>query len=305
METHNDNSVAIRVNQVTRTFGEVSALGGVSFTVAKNSICGLLGSNGAGKTTLMALIAGHDRPTSGELTVLGQTPFESAEVAAATSFIRDNQRFPDDYKLKHVLRIAKEFHANWDAAFANQLVAEFRIPAKTQVKKLSRGQLSALSIVIAMAARAPITIFDEPYLGLDVASRHRFYELLMQDYAAHPRTIIVSTHLVGEMEALFDHAVILELGKVVLDSPIEDLSGVAYRVSGRTESVQMFTGSKNVLSTRVLGAMSVSVIQEPLTEGAKALAELDGLVTEPVSLQDLVGALGSQSASDNTNGVAA
>lgn len=305
METHSENLVAIAVDQVTRTFGEVNALAGVSFEVAKNSICALLGSNGAGKTTLMALIAGHDRPTRGSVTVLGQTPFESAEVAGATSFIRDNQRYPDDYKLKHVLRIAKEFHANWDEQFAQQLVAEFRIPAKTQVKKFSRGQLSALSIVIAMAARAPITIFDEPYLGLDVASRHRFYELLMQDYAVHPRTIIVSTHLVGEMEALFEHAIILELGKVVLDCPVEDLTDIAYQVSGRSESVRMFTGSKNVLSTRALGAMSVAVVKEPLTKGARALAELDGLVIEPVSLQDLVGALGSRSSSTRPEGVVA
>lgn len=311
MDTHTElgrgagGDIAIEIAQVTRSFGEVNALDGVSFTVAKDSICGLLGSNGAGKTTLMALIAGHDRPSTGSLTVLGQNPFESEQVAAATSFIRDNQRYPDDYKLIHVLRIAKEFHANWDDKFAQQLVEEFRIPAKTQVKKFSRGQLSALSIVIAMAARAPITIFDEPYLGLDVASRHRFYELLMQDYAAYPRTIIVSTHLVGEMETMFDHAVILELGKVVLNSPIEELAGIAYRVSGRTEHVKMFAGSKNVLSTRTLGAMAVCVIQEPLTAGAKALAEVDGLILEPVSLQELVGALGSQSAAESTNGVAA
>ena len=199
METQNNQPPAIIIRGITRTFRHVTALDNVSFEVATNSICGLLGSNGAGKTTLMGIIAGHDQAQRGSVSVLGRKPFESEQVAAATSFIRDNQRYPDSYKLIHVLNIAGAFHANWDRDYAEKLAQEFRIPTKTQITKFSRGQQSALSIVIALASRAPITIFDEPYLGLDVASRHRFYELLMTDYARHPRTIIVSTHLVGEM----------------------------------------------------------------------------------------------------------
>ena len=152
--TSNNANTAISVQDVKRSFGSVRALDGVSFDIAKNSICGLLGSNGAGKTTLMSIIAGHDRPTSGSVAVLGERPFESAIAAAATSFLRDNQRYPDDYKLRHVLRIAKEFHANWDVAYAEHLVKVFSLPAKTTIKKYSRGQLSALSIVVALVSCA-------------------------------------------------------------------------------------------------------------------------------------------------------
>lgn len=292
METENDLTPVIAVRGVTRTFGDVTALDNVSFQIARNGICGLLGSNGAGKTTLMGIIAGHDRGDQGSVEVLGRKPFESAEVAAATSFIRDNQRYPDSYKLIHVLNIAGAFHTNWDGKLAEKLAKEFRIPVTTQIAKFSRGQQSALSIVIALASRAPITIFDEPYLGLDVASRQRFYELLMTDYARHPRTIIVSTHLVGEMEQMFDQAIILEEGKLVLDSPVDQLDLLAHRVSGRAEQVAAYSAGKKVLSTRNLGAMAMSVIQEPAM--GQDVAGLESLVLEPVSLEDLVGAFGSQ-----------
>lgn len=292
MEAKNDQAPAIVVRGVTRTYGDVTALDGVSFEVARHAICGLLGSNGAGKTTLMGIIAGHDRAKPGQVEVLGRRPFESAQIAAATCFIRDNQRYPDSYKLIHVLNIAGAFHENWDRGYAQKLAKEFRIPVKTPITKYSRGQQSALAIVIGLASRAPITIFDEPYLGLDVASRHRFYELLMTDYARHPRTIIVSTHLVGEMEQIFGQAIILEDGKVVLDSPVDDLHQLAHRVSGRAEQVAAYSAGKNVLSTRKLGAMSMAVIKEPAA--GQDVAAFESLVLEPVSLEDLVGAFGSQ-----------
>src|SRR5699024_6674164 len=133
--------------------------------------------------------------------------------------IRDNQRYPDNYYLHHALRSAAIFHTDWDAEYAEELTQIFRLPTKTMIQKFSRGQLSALAIVISLASRAPLTIFDEPYLGLDVTARHRFYELLIEDFAAHARTIIVSTHLVGEMENIFDKAEIFVEGKSLSAAP--------------------------------------------------------------------------------------
>lgn len=127
-----------------------------------------------------------------------------------------------------------------------------------------------------------------------MASRHRFYELLINDYAAHPRTIIISTHLVGEMEAIFDRAIILEQGKVVLDEQIDDLPGVAYEVSGHREHVASFVRGRNVLSNRSLGAMAQAVVYERATPGDLTAAQEAGLVLDAVSLQDLVAALGAQ-----------
>src|SRR5699024_8944951 len=113
------------------SFGRVKALDDISFAVPEHSIVGLLGRNGAGKTATMSLIAGQDRPTAGRVEVFGQTPFEHAPTLSQTIYVRDNQRYPDDYRLHHVLRIAPEFAPNWSAEVAAELVDGFRIPAKT------------------------------------------------------------------------------------------------------------------------------------------------------------------------------
>src|SRR5690625_2127367 len=240
----------------------------------------------------MSLSAGHDRPSSGSVHVAGQTPFESQVVAANTSFIRDNQRYPDNYYLRHALRSAALFHQNWDPVFAAKLTKTFRLPAKTLSQKFSRGQLSALAIVISLASRAPLTIFDEPSLGLDVTARHRFYELLIEDFAAHARTIIVSTHLVGEMENIFDQAVILDEGKVVLDAPVDELRAGAYSISGPRDAVQNYAQNGQVLHTRHLGPLVTATVRGDFEQASRAVADDERLHVSPVSLQDLVAAIG-------------
>jgi len=281
----------ITVKNVSKNFGATQALDDVSFEIPRNSICGLLGANGAGKTTLMSAIAGHDRTTQGQIQVLGERPFDSRTVARATCFIHDSQRYPDDYKLFHVLRISRHFHENWDPAFAEELSDLFSLPRKTQIRKFSRGQLSALAIVLTLAARTPITIFDEPYLGLDVTSRHRFYDLLIKDYASHPRTILISTHLVGEMEKIFDRAIIMNSGKVIFDKDIDELRSTATEISGHDTTVTNFIQNQTVLTSQSLGSLRKTLIEGTLSETEITLAKESNLNVAPVSLQDLVAAV--------------
>lgn len=284
---------AIEVRGLGRNFGATKALKDVSLTIKPHTICGLLGSNGAGKTTLMSLIAGHDRQNSGSIRVLGEPPFESEHVAAATSFIRDNQRYPDEFVLKHVLATAKLFHPNWDAALAAKLVDQFGLPAKTEVRKFSRGQLSAIAIIVGLASRAPITIFDEPYLGLDISARRRFYELLIEDFTEHPRTIIISTHLIEEMEAMFDQVVVLHRGELVLDASPDQLAETAFEISGKAEAVSVFTTGLNVISSRRVGSLASAVVLGKLDHETLAHAESVGLSLQPAAIHDLVAAIGN------------
>ena len=104
-------------------------------------------------------------------------------------------------------------------------VDDFNLPLKRRIKKLSRGMLSAVGIVIGLASRAPLTIFDEPYLGLDVVSRGLFYDRLMEDYLEHPRTVILSTHLIDEVSNLLEHVLVIDNGKLIIDEDAEDLRG--------------------------------------------------------------------------------
>lgn len=283
---------AIETRALTRRYGKVNALDNVSIQIAENTITGLLGRNGAGKTTLMALITAQDRATAGEVLASGKSPFENAAALEGMCFIRDNQRYPDDYSLKHVLRAARAFFPNWDQALADELVALFLIPGKQAVKKLSRGQFSAVGIVVGLASRAPITFFDEPYLGLDATARGHFYDVLMRDYLAHPRTIVLSTHLIDEMDQLLERVIILDRGRVIHDAEVDELRGAAYRVSGLNTAVQAHAEGRTVLSRHIIGGLGSLVIEGQLSAQDRATAEAAGIEVGQVTLQELVAAYG-------------
>jgi ABC-2 type transport system ATP-binding protein len=286
-------TAAIDIRAVTRTYGHATALDNVSFRVPEGSICGLFGSNGAGKTTVMSIIAGHDRPSSGEALVLGDTPFEHEPTVSRISFIKDNQRYPDNYQLKHVLRIAPEFAPDWSAEVAAELVDGFRIPAKTPIKKFSRGQLSAVAIVLGLASRAPVTLFDEPYLGLDVGARTLFYDVLLRDYGRHPRTILLSTHLIDESESLFDRVVILNAGRVAVDCDRDEARELAVVISGAADAVGRLTVGRTVLQTRAIGSLSSVTVTGDADEALLAEARRTGVQVASASLQQLVAAYGA------------
>lgn len=287
---------AIETNGLTRVHGNTRALDGVTVQIRANAITGLLGRNGAGKTTFMSLATAQDRPTEGTVEVLGRAPFERAEVLEQLCFIRDNQRYPDDYRLKHALRAARIFYPNWDQGLADELVSLFRIPEKTVVKKFSRGQFSALGIVLGLASRAPITFFDEPYLGLDATARGYFYDLLLSDYQRHPRTIVISTHLIDEMDRLLERVVILDRGRVVRDADVEDLRGAAHQVTGRTAAVDGYLADRAVLSRQQVGGLATAVVDGSIRAEDRAAAAAAELDLSAVSLQQLVAAYGFDSA---------
>jgi ABC-2 type transport system ATP-binding protein len=285
---------ALRIDGVSRRFGRTQALADVSFEVPENQICGLLGRNGAGKTTLMSIVAGHDRADDGTVQVFGVDPFEHAAAMGAVSFIRDNQRYPDDYYLKHVLRVGPLFHENWSAEIAEEVVERFRLPAKPPVKKYSRGQLSALGVLIGLASRAPLTIFDEPYLGLDAVARQLFYDRLIADYTDHPRTVVLSTHLIEEIGDLLERVLLIDRGRLLLADDADALRDSALTVSGPAERVSTFRRGRDVLHTESLGGSGRAVVRSAGPQDHLAAQTL-GLAVEPTSLQQLVVALSRHS----------
>jgi ABC-2 type transport system ATP-binding protein len=286
---------AIRLAGVSRRFGRTTALDDVTTEVPSGVVCGLLGRNGAGKTTLMSILAGHDRPSSGRVEVLGSDPFEHADVMGSISLIRDNQRYPEDFKLKHVLRVAPRFHERWDTQLAAELVDAFRLPSRPTVKKMSRGQQSGLGIVIGLASRAPLTVFDEPYLGLDATARRIFADRLLASRMDEEdaRTIVLSTHLIDEMEQLLDHVVVLDGGRLVRAGTTEAVTAGAYSLSGAAEAVERLAAGRTALSTHRIGGLLSLVFADEPPAALAAEAKAAGVQLAPVGLQDLVAAFGS------------
>ncbi|NDK31446.1 ATP-binding cassette domain-containing protein [Nesterenkonia haasae] len=279
---------AIEVTGMSRRYGRATALEDVSVSFAKDQIHGLLGRNGAGKTTLMSIIAAQDWPTKGEVKVLGHTPHENEQVLPKICFVREDQRYPDDALARHAFRAASAAFAKWDWDYAQRLIADFRVPEKTKLKKMSRGQKSAVAVIIGLASRAEVTFFDEPYMGLDAVARQVFYDRLLEDYAAHPRTVILSSHLIDEIAHLIENVVLIDSGRVILDEPVEALRDRAITLVGRADAVAEMTAGREVLSDETMGRISRTTVLGGLTDHQmKRVQELD-LDLQPVSLQQLI-----------------
>ncbi|MFW3169744.1 ABC transporter ATP-binding protein [Geodermatophilus sp. CPCC 206100] len=285
------------VRDVTMRFREHTALQGVSTALERDTITGLLGRNGAGKTTLMQLLTGHRRPTSGQVQVLGGDPYENDDVLSGICFIKEGQRYPDHFRVRDALDSAAMLFPQWDADLAAALVRDFDLPPKRAIKKLSRGMNSAVGIVIGLASRAPVTLFDEPYLGLDAVARQLFYDRLLADYAEHPRTVVLSTHLIEEIASLLERVLLIDRGRVLLDADADSLRGTALTVTGPRAKVDAFAAAHVVLHTESLGGHSRAVVRlRPGTDAEDATAA--GLSWEATNLQQLVVAMSLQTAQD-------
>lgn len=276
-------TTVVRVDGVTKRFGSTRALDEVSFELSKNTIHGLLGRNGAGKTTMMKVLTGQILETSGTVEVFGAHPYENADVLSRVCFISEGQRYPETYQVRHVLKVARLLYPNWDEKFAQELVDEFGLPRKRYVKKLSRGMLSAVGVIIGLASRAPLTFFDEPYLGLDAVARQLFYDRLLADYARHPRTIVLSTHLIDEVSNLIEHVVVIDQGRILIDEDADTLRRSAVTVSGPASAVESFVTGRTELHREQLGGrLRVTVANAPDQQPH------GDLELEPVSLQQLI-----------------
>jgi len=188
---------AISAAGLTRRYRGQLALDHVTLDLEPGSITGLLGRNGAGKTTFLRIIAGHEFASAGTVTVLGACPVENETVLRQMIFVREDQSYPD-VKVRYAVQAAAMLYPNWSHGLAGALLEDFNLPLNRKIKKLSRGMRSALGIVIGLAARAEVTLFDEPYAGLDPVARELFYDRLLADYAEHPRTVLLATHLIDE-----------------------------------------------------------------------------------------------------------
>lgn len=146
---------------------------------------------------------------------------------------------------------------------------------------------SAVGIIIGLASRAPLTIFDEPYLGLDAVARTTFYDQLIADYAAHPRTIILSTHLIDEISDMLEHVMMIDHGKLIIDSEADTLRGRAFTIVGTTAKVEAFTARRKVIARTPFGSLVSATVMGALDNEERKRAEALKLELAPVSLQQL------------------
>jgi ABC-2 type transport system ATP-binding protein len=281
-------TAVIEVNNLTKRYRDTLALDDVSFSIEQDKIYGLLGRNGAGKTTAMSILTAQNFATSGDVRVFDTDPYENATVLSRLCFVRESQKYPDDAVPRHAFETARLFFPHWDQDLADRLVDEFQLPLKTRIKKLSRGQLSAVGVIIGLAARAEVTFFDEPYLGLDAVARQIFYDRLLEDYTEHPRTVILSSHLIDEVSNLIEKVIVIDRGRIVMDDDTDAVRDRATNIVGDVAVVDEFVRGREVIHRESLGRVASVTVLGALTDGDRARLRAAGLELAPVSLQQLV-----------------
>jgi ABC-2 type transport system ATP-binding protein len=287
----------IDVTGLGKRFGTVDALANVSFSLSGTKICGLLGRNGAGKTTLLSIMAGFERQTAGTVLIDGEPVYENPATTAKVCLVRGvGDATAASVSVRDLLDYAARLREGWDAKYADELLEMFEVSQKKQAKSLSQGKRCALGVTIGLASRAPVTIFDESYLGLDAPSRYAFYDTLLADVLAHPRTVIISTHLIEEVATLFEDVLILDDGKMLLHEDADTLRGAGAAVTGDAALVDSFTLGLEVLGERTLGRTKSAMVYGPLDDKRRAQAREVGLDLDPIALQDLFVHLTSGSA---------
>ena len=271
----------IEIKNLTKNYGDFKALDNMNMTLEKNKIYGLLGRNGAGKTTMLNVLTSRIFATSGEALVFGEKVFENTEILKKVCFIEEKGFYDNAVRVSNVLKLCSGLYPNWDDDYAQELVTLFELNPKKKFKQLSRGMESALGLIIGLASRAELTVFDEPSLGLDAVIRERFYDAVIDDFSANPRTIVISTHLIDEVSKMFEDVVIVDGGRVLVNTNVAKLREKAFYVSGGEQTVRKACDGAIVMEEEQFGG---TLILSVYTD--KAIAA-DGVDIQPIPMQKL------------------
>ncbi|HLV59211.1 MAG TPA: ABC transporter ATP-binding protein [Natronosporangium sp.] len=277
---------AVEIDRLTVRYGRTTALDGLGLHLDGGRIYGLIGRNGSGKTTLLSVLAAFRRPTSGAVRVAGEDPFENERLTGDICLVGEGGHVLSE-RIERVFALARDLRPRWDDGYARRLADRFEVPLHRTPRQLSRGQRSAVACILGLASRAPLTMFDESYLGMDAPARYAFYEELLNDYTAHPRTVIISTHLVEEFAGLFEEVIMIHRGRLVVHDGADALRARGATLTGPAEQVQRAAAGLTTLRERQLGGIREVTVYGPLDEQRRRAAQAAGVHVEPVPLQDL------------------
>lgn len=278
---------------ISKKYGKNEVLKNIDLTLEKGKIYGLIGRNGAGKTTLLSILSAQNPATAGVVELNGENIWENQPALSNICFGREIQTGGNwsviaSMKVKEYLRTASWYYPHWDQGMADKLVKKFKLDTGKELAELSKGMLSMVTIIIALASKADYTFLDEPVAGLDVVMREYFYRLLIEEYSSTGRTFVVSTHIIEEAAEVFEEVIIIKDGALLLKENTETLVSRAYRISGLAEEVDAVTAGLSVYQVEHSGRRkSVTVL---LAEGEELVAEHD-VTVRLLNLQNIFVAL--------------
>ena len=250
----------IRMDNVTKRFGGTTAIDGLTLELPDTGIFCLLGRNGAGKTTWMRLVSGRIGATQGTIEVDGELVSPS-NMPESVNFI-DTGAIQFNRKVSWLIDAAASVQPEFDRDFAVEMAERFKLNQNKRFGQLSFGMKTMLTTIITASNAGRIILFDEPTLGFDPVMRDQFNTLLLKSFEAHPRLIVVSTHMINEISKVTQRLIIIDEGRLLLEASIDDIDEKAYTVSGSVSAVQPAIAGLNCIEQTVMGSVMAAHIYD-------------------------------------------
>jgi ABC-2 type transport system ATP-binding protein len=273
---------ALEAEALGKRYGRTWALQGCSLRLPVGRIAALVGPNGAGKTTLLHMAVGLLRPDEGSVRVLGRDPRKGTSALADIGFVAQDTPLFRDFTAAELITMGEKLNQRWDAALARDRLTQLGIEPSKPVGKLSGGQRAQVALALALAKRPRLLLLDEPIASLDPLARHEFMQALMGAVGETDTTVLLSSHLLADLERACDYLILLQTAHVQLAGPVEDLLAEHRTLVG-----------PRTTSTAVPGV--AAVIRASHTDRQTTLlARMDGELSDPswtvheVTLEDLV-----------------
>lgn len=256
----------LSIKRVTKRFGRRTVLDDISFTLAPAKIYGLLGSNGAGKSTLLNIITNRIFPTSGTVE-LGNENINNNDDALGKIFLMSEANlYPKRTSVRRMFDLANGAYGHFNYQTAERQLKLFGLDESAHLNDLSTGEQTIAKVILALNVAVDYVLLDEPVLGLDASHRELFYQELLKSYQAQPRTFVLSTHLIEEVQQLVEHVIIIGQHKVIADSDVQEMLDRAHSVSGPARLVDQYTAGLRVLKVEDIGKLRTAYVYDDLDD---------------------------------------
>jgi ABC-2 type transport system ATP-binding protein len=239
---------ALRTEGLGKRYGASWALRDCSLALPEGRVAALVGPNGAGKTTLLHLAVGLLRPDAGEVRVFGQQPYGNAGVLADIGFVAQDTPLYRDFSATDLVTMGGKLNRRWDASIARGRLAQLGIPPRLPVGKLSGGQRAQVGLALAVAKRPQVLLLDEPLAALDPLARRDFLRGLLDITTATGITVVLSSHLIGELARACDHLVVLRGGRLQLAGELDMVVEQHHWITGASEYTERLPDCVEVIS---------------------------------------------------------
>ena len=269
-------TTALNAVGLGKRYGRRWALSDCTLSIPTGRVVGLVGPNGAGKTTLLQLAVGLLKPSAGTISVLGDRPGANPATLARFGFLAQDSPTYSRLTVAQLLQMGEWLNPGWDSAFASNRTRELGLAPRQRVGTLSGGQRAQLALTLAVAKRPELMLLDEPVASLDPLARREFLQTLMEIVAAQGVTVVLSSHLIADLERVCDYLVVLVAGRVAVSGPVDELLASHHRLVGPRRDTDRMPANQSVIEVSHVAKQTTLIVKtdDPILDPAWTVSAL-------------------------------